>query len=98
MGGGSSALVALTGMSFDELVERIADRVAAKVTPGAKDTERGFLDLKAVSDYTGLSCTTLNRLLASGDFPAPDYGGGKGGKRGWRVERIHAWQDVRREK
>lgn len=87
----TNALASLGGMTFDDLVERIAERVAAKLETPEKTSEPVFLDLKGVTEYTGLSSTTINRMVAAGDFPSPDYGGGKGGKRGWRTERVRAW-------
>lgn len=83
-----NALTALAEMSIEELVEKVADAVAAKI--GKEDHEdTGPLTAKVLAQKLGISVTTLYRRVNRGEFPAPAYGGRKNGSTGvWLASQI----------
>lgn len=49
-------------------------------TPGAKNSGKGFVNWKGASEYTGLSKSTLRRMVSLGKLKAPKkVGSGKNG-------------------
>ena len=76
-----NALTALADMTIDDLIDRVAEAVAAKVErKDASDAKP--LTAKVLAAMLGISVQTLYRRVDRGEFPAPAYGGTGNGSTG----------------
>ena len=85
-----SALTALAGVSYEELVEDIAGRVAEMVAEKFDNAtpQNNYLDAKAVMKMLGISPGTLRKKIENGELPEPVLGGGRGAKMIWKLEQF----------
>ena len=86
----TTALNALASVSYEEFLESIAVRVADKLLDhiGETDTQQEYLGTAEVTQMLGISKGTLHKRIEEGLLPEPLYGGGKGGKRIWKLEQF----------
>jgi prophage regulatory protein len=66
---------------------------AARHSPAAGEIAVAFLRLRVVIRVTGLSRSTLYRLIANGQFPRPVRLGPRAVA--WRRSDVEAWSDAR---
>ena len=81
----SPALTALASVSYEELVEDIAGRVAAMIGEkiDSATPQSNYLDAKTVMNMLGISPGTLRKKIENGELPEPVIGGGRGAKMIW---------------
>ena len=81
----SPALTALTSVTYEELVEDIASRVAEIVAEkfDRATPQSSYLDAKTVMKMLGISPGTLRKKVVNGELPEPVIGGGRGAKMIW---------------
>lgn len=88
----TTALSALADVSYEELIETIADRVVDKVLEHIAGSEapQEFLNARAVTQMLGISMGTLQKRIEEGVLPQPviGYGKGHGHKRLWKREQF----------
>ena len=86
----SPALTALASVTYEELVEDIAGRVAEIVAEKIDSTtpQSNYLDAKAVMKMLGISPGTLRKKIEDGTLPEPVIGGGRGAKMIWKREQF----------
>ena len=86
----SPALTALASVTYEELVEDIASRVAEIVAEKIDNATpaRSYLDAKAVMKMLDISPGTLRKKVESGELPEPVIGGGRGAKMIWKREQF----------
>ena len=88
----STALSALADVSYEELIENIANRVVDKVLEhiGGSEAPQEFLNAREVTRMLGISMGTLQKRIGEGVLPEPIIGAGKGQghKRLWKREQF----------
>jgi len=84
------ALTALASVTYEELVEDIAGRVAEKIAEkvDAAKPQSNYLDAKSVMKMLDISPGTLRKKVESGELPEPVIGGGRGAKMIWKREQF----------
>lgn len=65
----------------------------SRTTAGPSDTQPQFLRLSGVEHYTGLARSTIFRLIAMKDFPAPVRVGVRA--IAWRRSELDRWSESR---
>ncbi len=85
-----NALTVLSRISFDELIEQIANKVAQQTALRLGENgdlsgigHSNFLNAKEVAELIGVSLRTLDTLVDRGEVPPPVLGGGHGSTRLW---------------